>query len=205
MRKAKWIGASIGGNGGTLEGGESVSSKQNPGSEVFPDRCKGGTQTKGSNCTDLYYIISYQAIPGEFGTAGVQPISANNEGYGAYGGGGYYGGTSYRYAFAGSGGSSFISGYEGCKAVKEQTEFIEHTNTSYHYSGFVFTNTKMIPGNETMPLPTSSAVEGIHSGEGAFRITLIMPYFHCTYKQSLYSSLIPNIFILISFSINKSS
>ena len=198
---AEWA-ASIGGNGGGLTGGESISAKSDLGSQVFSDRCPGATQTSGSECISFG---SHSAATGEFGSAGkTEPIQYNGiEDYGAFGGGGYYGGTSYPYGFAGSGGSSFISGYEGCKAVKEQSETIEPTDTSYHYSGFVFTNTKMIIGNETMPLPTSPTEEGIHSSEGAFRITLLMYHYQCTSKQSLFSSLIPNLFIIIYLPLNR--
>ena len=195
---AEWK-ASIGGNGGGLNGGNSTSAIDVSGSEVFDERCLGATQTSGSECTPL---SGHKAVKGEFGSAGkAEPYTGFGEiDTGGFGGGGYYGGTSYQYSFAGSGGSSFISGHEGCNSVKDQTEFIEHTNQPNHYSGFVFKHTKMICGNETMPLPTSSSEEGIHSGEGAFRITLLLYQCKCTSKQSLYSSLIPFLYTLISFS-----
>ena len=194
--------ASIGGNGGGLIGGESISAKNYLGSEVYEDHCPGATQTSGSKCPEFDHSNSeIHAFKGEFGSGGLaNPINGD---FCAFGGGGYYGGTSYEYSFAGSGGSSFISGHEGCKSVKEQTEVIEHTNTSYHYSGFVFTNTEMISGNETMPLPTSSTEEGIYDGSGAFRITLLLYSYQCTYKKSLYSSLIPNLFIFIYLPLNR--
>ena len=151
-------------------------------------------------------VNSYVAVSGSFGYAGkTEPVYVSTgPDNGAYGGGGYYGGTSYQYAFAGSGGSSFISGYEGCKSVKEQTESIEHTNTSYHYSGIVFTDTKMIRGNATMPVPYDVTSEGIHSEEGAFRLTLLLYSSQCTYKRSLFSTLIPNLFLFVCFPINIS-
>ena len=62
----------------------------------------------------------------------------------------------------------------------------------------------MISGNETMPLPNYPIEEGIHLGEGSFRITLVMYQCKCTSKQSLYSSLIPNLFIIICLPFNKS-
>ena len=209
---AEWT-ASIGGNGGTLEGGESISAHTDQGTTTYSEHCPGAKQTSGSECHSFYRDINYpnqecSAVAGQFGTA-IKPdpihISSSEssyDDYGAFGGGGYYGGTSYQYSFAGSGGSSFISGYEGCKAVKDQKD-IEHTNTSYHYSGFIFTNTKMISGNQSMPLPTSLE-EGFYNGTGAFRLTLLLYQFHCTYKRSLYYSLIPNLFLIISFSVNNS-
>ena len=96
---------------------------------------------------------------------------------GGTGGGGYYGGTTYDYTFAGSGGSSFISGHEGCNAVENNVNEIIHTGQPNHYSGYVFQNTKMIDGNQTMPLIDSLTEEGIHDGFGAFRITILYsPY-----------------------------
>lgn len=49
---------------------------------------------------------------------------------------------------AGGGGSSFISGHDGCNAIKEestQTNII-HTGNSIHYSGLYFHNTSIIDG-----------------------------------------------------------
>ena len=205
---AEWS-ASIGGNGGGLTGGESISAKTNVGPGVHEDHCPGATQTKGSECISLPVNDSYSmsAFPGTFGSGGkTVPFKLENNGqdYGGFGGGGYYGGTSYQFSFAGSGGSSFISGYKGCDAVKEQPEAIEHTGQPNHYSGFIFTNTKMISGNKTMPLPDDPIKTGIYSGEGSFRITLIMYQYQCTYKKSLFSSLIPNMFIFICLPLNDS-
>ena len=174
---AEWN-VSVGGNGGGLTGGESISAMDPEKTTTHKKPCPGATQTGGSQCPQLYYsdVRYFDAVSGTFGSAGLtDPMETGNkeEDYGGFGGGGYYGGSSYPYAFAGSGGSSFISGHEGCDAVQEKTESIEHTNQSNHYSGFVFTNTKMISGNETMPLPTGLAVDGIHNGTGAFRITVI--------------------------------
>ena len=62
-------------------------------------------------------------------------------------GGGYYGGTTNDYADvreAGAGGSSFVSGYEGCNAIAEESieNNIIHTGQNVHYSGKKFTNIK---------------------------------------------------------------
>ncbi len=64
------------------------------------------------------------------------------------GGGGYYGGRAFtgqgQYTDAGgAGGSSFISGHNGCDAINSSGS---HTGQSIHYSGFYFTNTMMIDG-----------------------------------------------------------
>ena len=47
-----------------------------------------------------------------------------------------------------NGGSSFISGHDGCNAIDSTSteNNIVHTNQANHYSGYVFTNTKMIDG-----------------------------------------------------------
>ena len=180
--------SSIGGHGGGLTGGESTSAQTPTGSSVF-SKCPGATQTHGSDCSTLTLDKHYLAVRGEFGYCGFVYNGQTNRDYGGFGGGGYYAGTSYQYAFGGSGGSSFISGHEGCDAVKNQTNPIEHTGQPIHYSGYVFTNTEMISGNQIMPLPTSSDY-GIYSGEGAFRITVDMYQYQCPYKRKpLVSSL----------------
>ena len=165
--------------------------------EIYDEPCLGANQTSGSTCPK--YIEYYSnGIPfsGQFGTGGIQdPGTTDGTGYGGFGGGGYYGGTSYTVAYAGSGGSSFISGYKGCDAVKQQIDPIEHAGDSIHYSGIVFINPTMISGNESMPLPDSTE-KGIHDGTGAFRITLIQYQYHCTYKRSFYSMLIFHLSIL---------
>ena len=169
---AEWK-ASIGGNGGTLEGGISQSAKSVSSTSTYENTCKGGTQTSGSICPN-YEDGSFTGFSaaGTFGSSGIPtPTQPNGiDDYGGFGGGGYYGGTSYGHSFAGSGGSSFISGYVGCNAVYNQLP-VSHKNDPYHYSGFYFKRPVMIAGNQTMPLPTS--VSGIHTGNGAFRITLI--------------------------------
>ena len=69
----------------------------------------------------------------------------------AGGGGGYYGGSNKiidRFGGIASGGSSFISGHNGCDAIKETStsKKIVHTGQSIHYSGYQFLNTIMIDG-----------------------------------------------------------
>ena len=186
---AEWD-TSIGGNGGGIEGGESQYIDEETEDKYV---CKGASQTNGNDCVT---IGSFQAVKGEFGTAGVQTPNSDGSGLGGHGGGGYYGGTSYYYAFAGSGGSSFISGHKECNAVKDQIDPIEHSNQPNHYSGFIFSHTKMIGGNQEMPLPTGLKDKGIHTGKGAFRITLLFYQFQCTFKTRFNLSLIPLLFSL---------
>ena len=199
---AEWD-MSIGGNGGSLTGGISTSAASSHGTEVQDKKCSGGTQTQGSKCPSYTSgPNTFSAVPGSFGYSEIPDYVIYNEeeDYGGFGGGGYYGGTSYQFAYAGSGGSSFVSGYKECDAVKYVSESIQHTGDSVHYSGFVFYKPEMIPGNETMPLPSGFNINGTHSGTGAFRITLIQYHFHCTYKKSLYFSLFQKLSFVIFFS-----
>ena len=68
-------------------------------------------------------------------------------------GGGYYGGTTSDYSDeceAGAGGSSFVSGYDGCNAIFEETteNNIIHSGQKIHYSKKEFQNIKFLNGNE---------------------------------------------------------
>uniref|UniRef100_UPI00203E58D0 glycine-rich protein n=1 Tax=Odoribacter lunatus TaxID=2941335 RepID=UPI00203E58D0 len=78
---------------------------------------------------------------------------------GGGGGGGYYGGYSQQYdKGAGYGGSSFISGYNGCNAVNTSGS---HTGQSIHYSGLKFYNATM--------------TAGARAGDGLIRISPALP------------------------------
>ena len=180
---AEWN-LTIGGNGGELEGGESTQPR---------GKCKGGTQTSGSECDPFPASSEITAYPksGTFGRAVLPDPYVSNQGikdYGGFGGGGYYGGTSYGYTYGGSGGSSFVSGFPGCKAVRKplnENDQIEHEEHPIHYSNITFIKPIMIAGNKTMPLPNGK--KDIWDGEkGAFRITLISvpnPYTFSTNPQ----------------------
>lgn len=95
-------------------------------------------------------------------------------------GSGYYSGEGGQGTNAG-GGSSYISGYLGCIAIKSQSETTpictqEEANTniacSYHYSGYKFSNMRMIGGNKEMPSPNGTKEKG-HTKDGYARISLI--------------------------------
>ena len=146
-------GAEAGGSGGSLIGFDSVDGYS-----------KGATQTSGGTG---YYN-------GTFGKGGNHVRGGEMSGGGA---GGYYGGgTGHRLDnYAGSGGSSFISGHSGCDAIsKLSTENnIIHTGKSFHYSGFVFYDTVMIDGNSEMPVPSFDITSNIqigNEGDGFVRI-----------------------------------
>ena len=98
-------------------------------------RSKPGTQTSGYKFgigQDGYGVGSSNGVAGS--------------------GGGYYGGTTSDYADdceAGAGGSSFVSGYDGCNAISnESTENnIIHTSQNVHYSNKKFSSTLILDGN----------------------------------------------------------
>ena len=101
------------------------------------------------------------------------------------GGGGYYGGYSDTWT-GGAGGSSFISGHNGCDAIKEESteDNIVHTGQSIHYSGLYFTDTVLIDGSgykwttkkgeyTGMPSYSDNSMITGNTGNGYARITLI--------------------------------
>ncbi len=106
---------------------------------------------------------------------------SNKDGGGA--GGGYYGGFAQtnashgrgNYSNAGAGGSSFVSGYEGCDAIAESSTAasIVHTGSSEHYSGIVFSDPVMLAGNQAITEPDGSSSTG-HEGDGHARVTLVV-------------------------------
>ena len=195
---AEWSG-SIGGHGGTLTGGNSWSAIAGDDTTTFENPCSGGTQTGGSKCQEYQSNLKGVPYEGTFGSAGKTiPLTHENGylDYGGFGGGGYYGGTSYSYAFAGSGGSSFISGHNGCNSVNDSYT-VDHSGGSVHYSGIVFMKPKMIAGNEDMPLPSTSS-SGHYDGRGAFRITLIDYSYQCTIKISPLKGHLSLLFLLLN-------
>ena len=120
-----------------------------------------------------------------------KPIyNSSYQGGGSGPGNGYYrggiGGHHVGLIGVGSTGSCFISGYQGCNAIAEKsvetkadgTSGMIHTGSPNHYSGLVFTNSKMIAGcrggaNEASSKMTSpdGNVEYGHSGNGCCIIT----------------------------------
>ena len=167
---------------------------------------KGGTQTSGGNAGLNTYSGYGNAYAGTFGKGG----SAEN--YSEYntaggGGGGYYGGgaggaqQSGGGGNGGGGGSSFISGHEGCDAITSDStsDNIVHTGKSVHYSGLLFTDTKMIDGkgyewtteasDEVVGMPTHDGTEIMtgNSGDGYAKIT---PLFETRSRNNYLQSLV---------------
>ncbi len=131
-----------GGHGGGLIGGDGVYLRSSS-SHTSITNATGGTQTSGGYSNNG---ITASPMVGAWGVGG----SMSNAGGG--GGGGYYGGAAgYDIDYspsAGSGGSSFISGHNGCNAISaaSTSSNIIHTGQAVHYSGLYFTNTLMIDG-----------------------------------------------------------
>ncbi len=132
---------------------------------------------------NLYSPIGDERISGSFGAgASGYKYRYNLHSIGG-GGGGWYGGcagsTYYADSYtwirsfgaSASGGTSYISGHEGCLAIDQTSSQgnISHLTTS-EFSGFVFTDTTMLAGYEigtTHPNPDTT-------GNGYARITYIV-------------------------------
>mgnify|MGYP004543453829 FL=1 len=149
-----------------------------------------GTQTDaGKDGSGNYTTTKKQTGFGIF----EKPIYVGQKGYEGGGGGpgnGYYRGGIGNHQTGligvGSTGSCFISGYKGCNAIAEKsvetkadgTSGMIHTGLPNHYSGLVFTNSKMIAGcnggaNEASSkmMSPDGNVEYGHSGNGCCIIT----------------------------------
>lgn len=134
------------------------------------------------------------------GNAGGYKIATQTSGFGfgiggpglsgqcyAGSGSGYYGGASSTVSpcDATCGGSSFISGHNGCDAIAENSTSskIIHTGQANHYSGLVFTNTIMIDGegynwtnvkgNYVGQIQPDGTMAKGHAGNGYARITCL--------------------------------
>ena len=156
------------GHGGTLNGFNGIGNfSRTNGKPISSYFAPGGRQTKTNECTQK------TCIPGDFGLASYNPDSSDN---GAFGGSGYYAGSTSDVQGNGGGGSSFISGYFGCDAINESSEEgnIIHTGQSIHYSGLLFHDTQMKPGNETL-----------HNTGGMIRVTVLFPNETCKTSVSI--------------------
>lgn len=169
-----------GGYGGGLTGGEGQTLNHNRTNYITYGwwESYGGTQTAGGHpnpsesflsreATKEYYTKIYS---GKFGYCMNNTTSSLVQ---SGGGSGYYGGSDGVHGGA-AGGSSFISGYPGCNAISANSteDAIAHTGQPNHYSGYVFTNSVMKAGNESMPSPSGGTETG-HSGNGYAIITQV--------------------------------
>ncbi|EAY16075.1 PE-PGRS protein, putative [Trichomonas vaginalis G3] len=180
---AEWPG-SIGGNAGGLIGGIGKTNCSYHSWDCSTVKSGGGTQTSGGAASPSVHsddetqpsggssptVRWITGFPGLFGMANIDYESAD---FGGVGGNGYYSGASVNYTGAGGGGSSFISGYEGCTALNSSLdETPSQSNSSIHHTEIFFTSPIMIEGNKTMPLYFSPSSRGIgNSYRGAIRIT----------------------------------
>ena len=145
----------------------------------------GGAPSKNGKSLASYGTLSSQIGGYQFGIGQDGVFISDNHPRGG-GGGGWYGGVVTRdneldgfYASLGFGGSSFISGHSGCRAIK-QSATVNTGGESNHESGSVvvigntsyeFSFTQMIAGDATQTKPGGGTETG-HSGNGYARITL---------------------------------
>ena len=182
----------VAGGGGSNEAGDWGG---NAGGLVgYSSSRNGYTNTGGSQIAGGIYQRGDACGMGSFGIGST---------CGATGGGGYYGGAGANHSDgSGSGGSSYISGHQGAVAIASEQNISPRNDSngnvctmdsaknditcSYHYSGYKFTNTKMIDGSgyewnaditsNQVGNPTvedSSITEMGHRGNGHARISIL--------------------------------
>ena len=99
--------------------------------------------------------------------------AANGGHAGGYRGVDGYLSSAYKAKLPGGGGSSFISGHNGCNAIKEESteNNIIHTGQSIHYSGLYFTDTVMIDGEGYKWTTEKGSYTGMptHDGTGTMK------------------------------------
>lgn len=158
---------------------------------------KGYQGTKNSGTDGAAATPGTQTSAGINGGGSNDKNSANNRfgvlfvgGHIASGGNGYYPGGNGPHGShtvgSGAGGSSFISGHEGCNAITKDSTYdsIVHTGESVHYSGYIFLNTKMIDGQGYTWTTQKGAYTGMpnyagtgtmtgNTGNGHAKITLV--------------------------------
>ena len=169
------VNISAGGAGGTINGVDATGFNSAYCLGLGATQISGGKiSTVGDNCV-VGVDDNYTApgvVTGGFGYGGSHGEGGNN---GTGGGGGYYGGASSGHIASAGGGSSFISGYNGCDAIASTstTTNIIHTGQANHYSGYIFNKSVMIAGNDTMPAHNDSVTMVGNSGNGYARITYL--------------------------------
>lgn len=170
--------ANSGGAGGGLTG---YSGAKNSGTDG--NAPSGGSQTSGGTNGGGANISG--ATKAEFGTPAKQggQLGTGGNGYYAGGNGPHGAGT----VGTGAGGSSFISGHDGCNAIDASStqSNIIHTGLEFHYSEYIFTDTIMIDGKgyswttekastvTKMPTQDGAGTMTGNTGNGYAKITLI--------------------------------
>ena len=139
----------------------------------------GGIGGYGPSSESSGNFINNKELNGSFGIGGSAYYGSGG------GGGGYFGGgagkTNYAQVGAGAGGSSYISGHDGCRSVIKNSPSFETSSSDIHYSNIHFFNTRMSDGE-----PDES-----NNGEGKIIITIhdLLPVKTCSiYRQSPYST-----------------
>lgn len=113
--------------------------------------------------------------------------------------------------YGAGGGSSFISGHPGCRAIdedftEENMKFSPSEDQSIHFSGIRFTHTVMINGNSPCPSPkfvdpSYQYDSNGHPNNGFIRITKLSSLFCtcCINTSPIIRNLYIYVFILLDF------
>ena len=185
-------GSGNGGAGGCLIGsttdcvGTTEQYKATAGYATYDEHSIGSGGTQNAGGTTLLKNANDEMkdavrITGAFGysSVGAQIVQSGS------GGGWYSGGVSFGHGGAG-GGSSYISGHDGCLAINQSSTSTSITHkTNSEYTGYVFSNTTMIDGNgyewtttrsysrTVMPSNGVNTIEYGNIGNGHARITYL--------------------------------
>ena len=153
--------AESGGYGGTIFGGNGLYGINDTSANSIEKLAQGGSQTLGGSGVQDVNLTARFGTSGGFGYGG--DASTNYQGSG--GGGGYYGGGGSTFTgtiqTSAAGGSSYISGYDGCSSVEKDSSYTDilHNGSIYHYSNYSFSNASM--------------KENVNEGNGYAKITFI--------------------------------
>ena len=164
--------------GGGIIGKNGTASKNTGDSNITIRFATGGSQTSGgASAGGTLTVAAPDGAPTGYGSnGGFGYGGASNNTHGGGGGSGYYGGGGGGWirglVASGGSGSSYISGYSGCNSISQSStsSSISHLGSANHYSGYVFTNSVMKAGDESMP-STSGGTETGHYGNGYAKIT----------------------------------
>ena len=174
-----------GGDAGGIQGRSgNCSQSYDMTSTVNYKNAEGGSQQNGGSGGEGNYGTGND---GELGKGGNSNKNSGNPASG--GGGGYFeggaGGVCSHCLGAGAGGSSFISGNSQCTAISSTYPDGEKFNGTVHFSGIRFYNSVMNSGDESFLSPYGEYEFG-HTGNGAVKITLFLPF----YSFNLYFTIV---------------
>ncbi|MDD3453451.1 MAG: glycine-rich protein [Bacilli bacterium] len=142
--------------------------------------------------------VSNTTSPGVAGTFGIGGAGFVNAGWSSGGGGaGWYGGAGAAHAGGvTTGGSSYISGHLGVDSIDSSGN---HTGSAYSWTGYIFTNTKMIDGDGynwtttkenqiNQPNKLTSGSSAGNGNSGYARITLVKEETITNYTNTRYAN-----------------